>query len=51
MVVGLLGILKAGAAYVPLDPGFPRERLDFMLQDSARTCLGHNDDLAQQFAA
>ena len=32
MVVGLLAILKAGAAYVPLDPAYPRERLAFMLQ-------------------
>ncbi|MEU0398710.1 amino acid adenylation domain-containing protein [Streptomyces sp. NPDC006197] len=34
MAVGLLGILKAGAAYVPLDPGFPSDRLTHMLQDS-----------------
>lgn len=34
MVVGLLGILKAGAAYVPLDPASPRQRLDFMLKDA-----------------
>ena len=34
MVVGLLAILKAGAAYVPLDPAYPRERLSFMLEDS-----------------
>ncbi|HYO16003.1 MAG TPA: amino acid adenylation domain-containing protein, partial [Thermoanaerobaculia bacterium] len=34
LVVGLLGILKAGAAYVPLDPSYPRERLAFMLEDS-----------------
>ncbi|HEX2093526.1 MAG TPA: AMP-binding protein, partial [Longimicrobiaceae bacterium] len=33
-VVALLGILKAGAAYVPLDPAYPRERLAFMVQDS-----------------
>ena len=35
MVVGLLGILKAGAAYVPLDPHYPRERLQHMLEDAA----------------
>ena len=35
LVVGLLGILKAGAAYVPLDPEYPRERLSFMLEDAA----------------
>ncbi|MGW1198620.1 amino acid adenylation domain-containing protein, partial [Streptomyces sp. NPDC002536] len=34
MVVGLLGIIKAGAAYVPLDPAFPADRLAYMLQDS-----------------
>ena len=34
MVVGLLGILKAGSAYVPLDPGYPKERLAFMLEDA-----------------
>lgn len=34
MVAALLGILKAGAAYLPLDPAFPAERLRFMLDDS-----------------
>ncbi|MGK6311334.1 amino acid adenylation domain-containing protein, partial [Variovorax sp. DT-64] len=34
MVVGLLGILKAGAAYVPLDPDYPAERLAYMVADS-----------------
>jgi amino acid adenylation domain-containing protein/non-ribosomal peptide synthase protein (TIGR01720 family) len=34
MIVGVLGILKAGAAYVPLDPDYPRDRLAFMLADS-----------------
>jgi amino acid adenylation domain-containing protein len=34
MVVGLLGILKAGSAYVPLDPTYPRARLAFMLDDA-----------------
>jgi amino acid adenylation domain-containing protein len=34
MVVGLLGILKAGAAYVPLDPAYPRDRIAFMLENA-----------------
>lgn len=34
MVVGLLGVLRAGAAYLPLDSAYPRERLAFMLEDS-----------------
>lgn len=34
MLVGLLGVLKAGGAYLPLDPSFPAERLAFMLADS-----------------
>jgi amino acid adenylation domain-containing protein len=34
MVVALLGILKAGAAYVPLDPQYPKQRLAFMLEDT-----------------
>ncbi|MES2295468.1 MAG: amino acid adenylation domain-containing protein [Pseudomonadota bacterium] len=34
MVVGLLAILKAGAAYVPLDPDYPQERLAYILADA-----------------
>ena len=34
MIVGLLGILKAGGVYVPLDPAYPKERLAFMLEDA-----------------
>ncbi len=34
LIVGMLGILKAGAAYLPLDPSYPTERLSFMLDDA-----------------
>lgn len=34
MVIGILGILKAGASYVPMDPSYPSERLSFMLKDA-----------------
>jgi len=34
MIVGLLGILKAGGAFVPFDPEYPRDRLEFMMEDS-----------------
>ncbi|MBH8563641.1 amino acid adenylation domain-containing protein [Nostoc sp. CENA67] len=39
LIIGLLAILKAGAAYLPLDPAYPRERLAFMLEDAAVTVL------------
>ena len=39
MVVGLLGILKAGGVYVPLDPDYPRERLGFLLADTQMPVL------------
>ncbi|MDQ0045096.1 non-ribosomal peptide synthetase [Variovorax boronicumulans] len=39
MMVGLLAILKAGAAYVPLDPEYPEQRLAYMLEDSGVALL------------
>ena len=35
MLVCLLGVLKAGAAYVPLDPSYPLQRLQYLLEDAA----------------
>jgi amino acid adenylation domain-containing protein len=34
MIVGMLGILKAGAAYLPVDPGYPQDRLAFLFEDA-----------------
>jgi amino acid adenylation domain-containing protein len=39
IVVGILGILKAGAGYVPLDPAYPVERLAYQLEDCAPVLL------------
>lgn len=39
MIASILGILKAGAAYLPMDPGWPEERISHMLQDSRATVL------------
>jgi tyrocidine synthetase-3 len=34
MIIGILGILKAGGGYVPIDPEYPEHRIDFMIKDS-----------------
>ena len=39
MVVAILGVLKAGGAYLPLDPAYPQERLSYMLADSGAALL------------
>jgi amino acid adenylation domain-containing protein len=39
MVVALFGILKAGSAYVPLDPAYPRDRIAYMLENSEASLL------------
>ncbi|SIS12762.1 non-ribosomal peptide synthase domain TIGR01720/amino acid adenylation domain-containing protein/natural product biosynthesis luciferase-like monooxygenase domain-containing protein, partial [Mucilaginibacter lappiensis] len=44
MMVGLLGILKSGAAYVPIDPTYPVNRINYMLEDSRVATLLVNKD-------
>jgi natural product biosynthesis luciferase-like monooxygenase protein len=48
MIVGLLGILKAGAAYLPLDPTYPKERLAFMVEDAEAAVLLTQSKLLEQ---
>ncbi|MCP5047310.1 MAG: amino acid adenylation domain-containing protein, partial [bacterium] len=43
MMIAIIGILKAGAAYLPIDPGYPPERIDFMLKDSAAKVVVSSD--------
>lgn len=51
MMVGLLGILKAGAAYVPLDPSYPTERLRYMLEDCKPALLLTQEHLRKTLPA
>jgi amino acid adenylation domain-containing protein len=45
MVVGLLAILKSGAAFLPIDPAYPWQRIAFMLEDSRAAVLLTQHDL------
>jgi amino acid adenylation domain-containing protein len=42
-LVGIMGVLKAGKTYVPLDPDSPRERLEYIVQDSQASAILTND--------
>jgi amino acid adenylation domain-containing protein/non-ribosomal peptide synthase protein (TIGR01720 family) len=48
MIVGILGILKTGAAYVPLDPRYPKARLAYLLEDSGTDWVLTQSWLKQQ---
>ncbi|HEX9731462.1 MAG TPA: amino acid adenylation domain-containing protein [Thermoanaerobaculia bacterium] len=51
LVVAMLGVLKAGAAFVPLDPAYPRARLTFMLEDAGVAAVLTRDDLQGRLPA
>ena len=51
LIVGVLGVLKAGGAYLPLDPSHPTERLCFMLRDSSAPILLTQAALTSNFAS
>ncbi|WP_370161146.1 MupA/Atu3671 family FMN-dependent luciferase-like monooxygenase [Limimaricola soesokkakensis] len=46
MVVAALGVMKSGAAYLPLDPAYPRERLALYLEDSSAAIVVSAPDIA-----
>ena len=45
MAIASLGVLKAGCAYQPLDPTYPKERLNFMMQDASAKLLIADEEL------
>ena len=49
MVVAVLGIVKSGAACLPLDPAYPKERLAFMVEDSGAAVVISQQHLAPSF--
>ena len=50
MVVGIFGILKAGCAYVPLDPSYPAQRISFILNDTQSPVVVTQPHLSPQLA-
>ena len=51
MLVGMLGVLKAGAAYVPIDPVYPRGRQQLIIEDSGLTVMITQRDLVDTISA
>jgi amino acid adenylation domain-containing protein len=49
MVIAILGVLKSGAAYVPIDADYPEERIRFMLDDTAATLIITDKKFAATF--
>ncbi len=49
MIIAILGIFKAGGAYLPLDPSLPQERLNFMLEDAQVSVLLTQEKLLKHF--
>jgi amino acid adenylation domain-containing protein len=48
MIIGLLGTMKAGGAYIPLDPAYPTERLAWMLEDAKAPVVITQSQLEQR---
>lgn len=50
MIVAIMGVLKSGAAYLPIDPALPQERIAFMLANSEARCVVTRRELAHAAA-
>lgn len=50
LVIAILAVLKSGGAYVPIDPGYPAERIGYMLEDSKAKLLLTQEDYISRFA-
>ncbi len=48
-VIGIIGVLKAGGAYLPVDPNYPAERIRYMLEDSASQLILTNLAIFEQY--
>ncbi|MDO5977225.1 non-ribosomal peptide synthetase/type I polyketide synthase, partial [Flavivirga jejuensis] len=49
MIIGVLGILKAGGGYVPIDPDYPLDRIDYMMEDAGISLLISSDNRGSVF--
>jgi non-ribosomal peptide synthetase component F len=51
LVVAILAVMKAGGAYLPVDPGYPAQRIAYMLSDAAPVCVLTTDEVADTLPA
>ncbi|WP_162034326.1 AMP-binding protein, partial [Chryseobacterium potabilaquae] len=50
ILIGILGVLKSGGAYVPMDPSYPMDRIEYILRDTkARVVIGEEDTIKKLF--
>ncbi len=51
MIVGILGVLKSGGAYVPIDPNYPQARIDYILEDTGIELLISSGNISEIFSS
>jgi amino acid adenylation domain-containing protein len=50
MIIGILGVMKAGGVYVPFDPEYPQDRIDYMLKDTGAALVVSSSNCSNKFA-